>query len=253
MPAFPKRVAVELTNYCNLSCPVCPRHHMQMVCGTMDWELWTKIVDEIAQHDCTLIPAWRGELFCHPYAAEMLYYAGRRVKSMVVVTNGVLVGEFTLPVDLLGYVDQFNVSIQGQSSLDGLRYINAYMCKDVIQVSRVEGPRPRQDVWAVATALSDSQRTYKQHTINGKWGQVAHRPIKPRRWCNRLDTDLCIAWDGQISRCCYVWECLHYPNVKASDIETIWKYDLELRAIRENYPDGVCEECDQWAGGGSTL
>lgn len=253
MDEFPSRVAVELTNYCNLGCEVCPRHHTRMVYGMMSWELWTKIIDEIAQHDTTLIPTWRGEMMCHSYAAEFLYYAARRVYNLLIVSNGILVGDFTFPLDLLEYVDKFNISIHSKYSLDGLKYIHDHLGPTNIQVSRIEGTLNQQGIWTRAISLAKTNRTYKQHTINGKWGQVEHRPWRAREYCKRLDTDLCIGWDGQVSRCCYVWPTLKYPNINAVDIKHIWLNDPALNDIRDKYPDIVCEECDQWAGKGSTL
>jgi len=255
MEDFPTRVAVELTNYCNLSCSVCPRHHIEMEHGRMSWELWTKLIDEISQYHTTLIPAWRGELMCHPQAAEMLFYAVRRVHDIVLVSNGTLIDSFSLPVELLSEFSAFNISIQGSDSLKGLKYLSKYVLRKELMATRVVGMAKDTGLkpFGEATRLAGRTRTYRQHTINGVWGQVKDRPIKLRRWCKRLDYELCITWNGQVSRCCYVWEPLKYCNVKTRTIKEAWHNSIELHKVRSLYPDPICGGCDQWAGDGSTL
>lgn len=67
-------------------------------------------------------------------------------------------------------------------------------------------------------------------------------------------TDLVIAWDGSISRCCYDWHTwpLEVLDANRQTLEEIWSSDT-LREVRENYPEGPCITCDQWKGEGRTL
>ncbi|UCC67816.1 MAG: hypothetical protein JSV79_11980, partial [Armatimonadota bacterium] len=40
---------IELTNHCNLECSMCPRPTLQRDVGHMDWDLYRRVVDNIAR------------------------------------------------------------------------------------------------------------------------------------------------------------------------------------------------------------
>lgn len=46
---FPSVVLIDTISYCNLKCSMCPHVHMKRKPGIMSWELYRKIIDEIAQ------------------------------------------------------------------------------------------------------------------------------------------------------------------------------------------------------------
>jgi radical SAM protein with 4Fe4S-binding SPASM domain len=48
---FPKVVLLDSVSYCNLRCSMCVHDEMTRTKGTMSWELFTKIIDEIAVED----------------------------------------------------------------------------------------------------------------------------------------------------------------------------------------------------------
>ena len=57
MHTFPKRITLELTNRCNISCSFCPRHNMGGFLGSMDTALALHLLDEMADHlPVTLVP-----------------------------------------------------------------------------------------------------------------------------------------------------------------------------------------------------
>ena len=64
---FPKRVTIELTNKCNLTCSQCPQRYMDSKLGEMSPDLWRKIIKEIRGHDILAVPFWRGEPFMHSH------------------------------------------------------------------------------------------------------------------------------------------------------------------------------------------
>ena len=50
---FPKVVLIDTISFCNLRCSMCVHNTMQRKKGTMPWQLYTKIIDEIAETDKT--------------------------------------------------------------------------------------------------------------------------------------------------------------------------------------------------------
>jgi radical SAM protein with 4Fe4S-binding SPASM domain len=83
-PAF---VAIEPTNRCNLQCTECPggRGMLTRPKGTMEHELYTKILDEIAGHAIYLTLYFQGEPFMHPVFHEMVREA--KSKGLYVATS----------------------------------------------------------------------------------------------------------------------------------------------------------------------
>jgi hypothetical protein len=187
---------------------------------------------------------------------------------VVLATNGTLVGYETLPPTLMKYLDTVTVSIHNREGFQGLKWL---LKQKHIFESEVN-PWPKVDasvvigestgvlVDEIQRALRRKPRMYKRHTIDGKWGAIKwgnidnpHKGKLERKFCERLNTDLQICWDGQVSRCCHVWVPEPNLNVNHDTIDYIWNCSPELKAIRDNYPDEICAGCDQWIGGGKTL
>ena len=76
---FPKRITLELTNRCNISCTFCPRHEMGHLLGFMDTRLAYRLIDEMAEHlPLTLVPFFRGESLLHPDWWRIIAYAHQK-------------------------------------------------------------------------------------------------------------------------------------------------------------------------------
>ena len=73
---FPVRFNVEPTNYCNLSCSMCPRE-LNRPFGYMELNLFKKIIDESILYGKRLIITLNkdGEPLLHPELTQMIKYA----------------------------------------------------------------------------------------------------------------------------------------------------------------------------------
>ena len=238
---FPVTITIEPTNDCNLNCKPCPRQHITMPIGYMDWKLFAKINDQITAGD--IILAWRGEPSLHP---ELWGMALRSPVLPVIATNGL---SSNIPLNLCKAI---NVSIHNKRSLSGLKYLLSITNGAAkITASRVLGETPRA-LWEKVKGLDgvDEFRSYTEHSKDGVWGAVKELhswgPFHIRKGvCPRIKTDLVIAWDGSISRCCYVWDCIPGLNANKQTLKEIW-HSPEMQGIRDNYPDVICAKCDQW-------
>jgi len=259
-PKRPRRITLELTNLCNLSCRECPRHHFKMPLGYMDLSLYRRLIREcVAMEVEVVIPFWRGEIFILPFGPEAIFYAHRQgVNKIVVATNGYYSSLHTIPTELLRIIDVLSVSIHDQRSMDGLREIYGHRLflekeeRPLLHASIIK-PGPLPEIVADLDLYCDEVRTYRRHTIGGVWGDARELKMLPgaQPWCSRLDTDMVIAWDGRVSRCCYVWEPEDI-SVVSQTILMAW-HDPILENIRARYPDRICRRCDQWRGKGKTL
>lgn len=78
-----------LTDHCNLRCELCPTGKMSALeqRGFMSWELFTRLVNEIADHAILLNLAGWGEPTLHPRFLDCVEYAARRDIFTYVPTN----------------------------------------------------------------------------------------------------------------------------------------------------------------------
>ncbi len=89
---LPTQVMIELTNVCNLKCPLCPAGtgELKRARGFMEWELYKRIIDEL-RFDAGLVCLWnQGESFLHPDFYEMVRYASSRKLYTYASTNASL-------------------------------------------------------------------------------------------------------------------------------------------------------------------
>jgi uncharacterized radical SAM superfamily Fe-S cluster-containing enzyme len=93
--AFPQTIVVETTNVCNLRCIHCPQGQgfpdaPEYRAHYMPWDLYRKMIDEIAQYQITLLrisPA--GEALVHPQFLDQIAYAkSKGVGPIDLTTNG---------------------------------------------------------------------------------------------------------------------------------------------------------------------
>jgi len=86
---YPNVIAVEPTNFCNLSCPMCPRTSlMKREKGLMDFSLFKKIVDESKGRTEFMYIDNMGDPLIHPKICEMIGYASKNGIRMLLGTNG---------------------------------------------------------------------------------------------------------------------------------------------------------------------
>lgn len=97
---FPRVVLIDTISYCNLKCPMCVHREMKRKKGIMPWNLFTKIIDEIAEVDKN-IRVWMvffGEALLlkrrKPSIFEMMAYAkGKGLTDVVLNSNANLLDE----------------------------------------------------------------------------------------------------------------------------------------------------------------
>ncbi len=90
---FPKVILIDTISYCNLKCSMCVHKEMKRKRGIMEWNLFTKIIDEIAEEDKS-VRVWMvffGEALLlkkrKPSIFDMISYANRKGLSDVVLNS----------------------------------------------------------------------------------------------------------------------------------------------------------------------
>src|SRR5262245_19311329 len=89
----PAHLKIELTNYCNLSCPICPHPQMIRPQGYMAPELFQRVVEQAAPELEFAYLHHLGESLFHPRVAELVR-AGRATGArMGLSTNATFLDE----------------------------------------------------------------------------------------------------------------------------------------------------------------
>ena len=93
---LPKTINIELTNMCNLRCPVCPTHFaMTRERGFMDFELFKSIIDEFKNVNLKpgIIMIFAGEPLLHKNVDKFVEYAAKNGHSTFISTNATLLSK----------------------------------------------------------------------------------------------------------------------------------------------------------------
>ena len=102
---YPVLVDIELASNCNLRCPMCyttTQHFKDNVKRKlMRWDLYKKVIDEIAYNVPAVRLSWRGESTLHNKFVEAVEYAkSRGIGEISFLTNGY---RLQLPETVCGY------------------------------------------------------------------------------------------------------------------------------------------------------
>lgn len=274
--AFPARVTVELSDRCNLTCPMCPRgfHPGE---GLMDWALYERIVEEIAAHPGTaLVPFFRGESLMHPRFLDAMILAKRKgIAPIQLITNVTLLTPalsealIALPVDFISLSldaltpETFEAQRAGASHKRVMANVDAFLAArkrkggrlPEVQVSAVETAATRAGMTAFVDYWKcrvDRVRVYEEHSQGGVFGALPET-LGPRRPCGKPLTDLVIYCDGGVALCNQDWERKEpLGDIRRQSIAEVWRssgYDRIRRLHREGRAeeDPTCRGCGHWA------
>ena len=177
---YPLLVDIELASLCNLKCPMCytitPQFKQKVNAKLMDWELFTKIIDEISGKVQAIRLSLRGESFLHKKFIECIQYAkSKGIKEVSSLTSGSKLNpEFTAKAIEAG-IDWITISIDGTGEtynkirkpitfdqiLERVKFIQEYkakhnLTKPVVKVQGIwpairENPQKYYDIFASIT------------------------------------------------------------------------------------------------------
>ena len=87
LPANPRQVQIEITNRCNMDCPMCPREVLDIELEHMNWDKFITVVDKLTERENITLTGW-GEPFLHPRIFGMIAYCKKRGHRVMTTSNG---------------------------------------------------------------------------------------------------------------------------------------------------------------------
>jgi MoaA/NifB/PqqE/SkfB family radical SAM enzyme len=112
-----KKIYLEPTSRCNLSCVTCIRHSWDEPFGDMDWSVYQALVEGLADFpgSRTVAFAGFGEPLAHPRLSDMVRLAHARGLRTEMTSNATLLTPSLAESLIDAGLDQFTVSIDGTS------------------------------------------------------------------------------------------------------------------------------------------
>lgn len=258
---FPKSLGVEVTNHCNLRCPMCPREVADRGYGNIDWDLFTKIADEAAGRDEVIfLPQGFGESLIHPRFCDMLAYCRDvGVKLTMIVSNGTYLTEDNCNRIIDSGIAFLNVSLDGtvKEVYEKIRVRAKYeqVVENVQRFFRMRKARGAtlphvilrmikmretiddverfRETWQPFLEEGDeiAYSTYQTwgNTVEDKSVGVpegpsqASAPDEPRKPCRMIYKTMQVYYDGRTTLCCYDYDCeMEIGNAKEASIQELW-------------------------------
>ncbi len=265
MEEFPLSIIVEPTNRCNLSCTYCPRRTMRDKLGFMDYELYTKLIDEINHyHDRELVLFHRGESLLHPQFLDMVCYGKGRVGKILLATNGTLLTPEISQV-ICDCVDFISFSIDlperfarvrggdyevVKKNIDYFIYINRHAETQVSMVVTDDvAPSSVDEFKRIWKGKVDKVRVYDEHSKNKHFGSLKSGSME-RKTCIKPFRQMAISWDGNVRRCNHDWDSQPLGDVTNSTIKEMWigpKYNkLRTEQLSLQNISDPCKHCASW-------
>ena len=261
---MPLHVDIETANTCNMNCPMCYRDMMKEV-GQMDFDLFTKIVDECAERGVYSIRlSWRGESLTHPRIKDMIAYAAKRVKNVSTLTNAFYIDEDIIDCIVKNGLSYLAVSFDGIRENYNLirhpaRFEDSYeklqQLRDKKQQAGASRPQVRLcTIWpAIREAPQDYYETMKpvsDYMVSNPYINFkGEMKIKPDFICQYPWERLVVAFNGK-TQCCTGWNAtdIILGNAKDKTLEEMW-HSSKMQELRKMHAGGrrlevaSCAEC----------
>lgn len=263
---FPQHVDIEITNVCNMNCPMCYTvlpAFVRLKHGFMEFDLYKKIVNECAEHGAYSIRlSIRGETLLHPDLIQMIRYAKKkRIPEVAFLTNGLLLTE-ELSEDIIdAELDWMTVSWDGLGKVYERYRAPAKFDEAVERLKtfqdikrRKRKAKPVVNVSTVWSAIKDDPKAFYR----------TFKPIVERVTCNptldfdsRLEQDphyacpfpwqrFVIYWSGQVMQCINdPFEKSPVGNVRDRSIREIWR-SARMEEVRRAMIAGNGERLKKW-------
>jgi len=275
---FPRRVSVEVTNYCNQRCVLCPRQDFTRPLGFMDRAVFERIALECARHATRLWLHFLGEPLLHRDLVSMIEFAKHAGVAEVGLSTNALSLHGRLADALLqsgldrlecsmdaddaeAYLamrgrDHFDrVSANVRAFLERKRALGCERPITSIQFMRTPALLTTLDrvveTWRPLLGPRDFVMTIEPASFGGAVAVSGAVPDQ-RPPCQWLYSALMILQDGTVTMCGADWDA-HAPlgNVHTTTIAEVWN-GVELTRRRRAHEEGrfadvaPCAGCEDW-------
>ena len=271
---WPLEVGIEVTNFCNLHCVMCPYQEMVKTKarpqGRMEFDLFKKIIDEIAPFVELVYLHGMGEALLHPRLFEFIDYAKEKGVRVGLSTNATLLGKAKSQKLLATKIDYLIFGLDGltKKTYEKIRRGGDFE-KTVENVNdflelKVRG---NHQAFVVVQLIEMKENSVEAEGFKKYWHlpgvdvvrvkpKIALKPAdkktKPRHqpYCFHLFRQLNINWDGTVVPCCEdVFGHYILGNVQDQDLKRLWNGPKNQALRKINFENNrakveLCRNCN---------
>lgn len=287
LKSMPRILAIELTNFCNLDCIMCPRRFMKREIGFMEFDLFKKIIDQCKyQTDFVWLHLF-GESLYHPQLDRFIDYCSRNNVRAGLSTNATILSKDKASMILNSKLDEIYLCLDGcnKEVYEKVRR-NADFDKTRANIMEFLGQKNKLKKKKPFTRLVTIKMNETEEGIDAftkqwqglvddiyikkfvSWANQDDEIASKRTGCEKADLlqkknkrfpcisfwkDGVILWNGDFVPCCMDFDGkMALGNVGKEKLSDIWnspKIKEVRRQQREgNYDNPLCKNCVEWVG-----
>lgn len=280
---FPKTVAIDTCSFCNFKCSMCPHSSMKREKGRMNWDIYKKIIDEIAieNPETRVWLVFFGEALIlkktNPNIFNMIAYAKEKgLKNICLNSNGALLDSDCVSKLIKAGLDEIYIGID---AITDKTYKNIRVGGDfettkrnvVNLISKVKEEKSKKPMVQIQFIEMEENRSEKSDFVkfwlskgaNVKvrqkvsWGGLIDRGdseiFSQRHSCYWSMNVMAIIHNGRVVTCAADPEGRFIAgNVAENSLKEIW--NGQLKKLRDCQTDQrwsdlplPCSDCTDWA------
>jgi len=282
---FPVDVIVEVTNYCNLRCIMCPYPILKRKKGEMSFSTYTRIIDEIAKEN-TSTRVWlaiMGEpLILGDRLIDMIKYAkDHGIEEINLNTNAVYLTAEMSEKLLMASIDKILISLDAftretyeKIRIGGDFHRVIYNTEHLINIIHKKNLDKPEVIIQFIVMEENQEETefFKDYWLTKGavvkirpklgWGNAVESSILnnaatgiERFPCAWLTRTVSVHWDGTFAQCDADHEGIYSPgNILSMTIKEIWTTEIAKRRARhwnKDFNFEPCKDCKDWLAGRS--
>lgn len=243
-----KRVELNLTELCDLTCSFCPRafdypnknYHMSLDIVELIADQ-VEMVQMAQQSAIIVVLSGRGEPTLYNKFRELAQLFLDRNIRIILFTNGKRLDEYA---DLVSNFTRLSYDVYSDNIEDfykAIKQTNNLKCyRSIVQKTNNGFVANRFENGEYLLNLNNS-------FVENRAGQVKDFNFVFKKSCIILDHNIFIDWNGNYNLCCQDWTPTILGNIKDQDILTYFNKNLNLQSYRNGIRSGnrlsPCDVC----------
>lgn len=280
-PIMPAIYVIEPTNDCNVDCIMCPNRYYRSK-GYMDFGLFRRIVDQIADSAGAVMLYFVGEPLLHRQLVDMIEYCRCNSEARLILsTNATILDEALSQALIASGLDDLILCIDGNTAQTYSRIRRRADFETVVRnavrfLELKKGlPKPTCIVQLIRMHLNRAEI----EAFRNRWSQYECEVLvtwldtwanqfpglclltdslcpnrsKPRVACADLWFKMIVNWRGEVVICCHDWT----PKIVLGDlnretVREVWNGDAirnprRIHLIGQFERVDFCKECFEWS------